>query len=69
MGKSVNDEQPWLNIEQACEYLNVSKDIIYEGVNAKGLKHVRVMGRRDLRFKRSWLDAWFEEFATVNKAA
>jgi excisionase family DNA binding protein len=59
----------YLTVTEAAAYLNVSKDVIYEGSKMGGLKHVRLLGRRDLRYKTEWLDQWFELSAQQFEAA
>lgn len=53
---------PWMDTKQAAVYLGQNADLLYEGVQRTGLKHIRVGGRRDLRFRQSWLDSWAESF-------
>ena len=60
----VGDE--WLDVNAAANYVKLSVDSIYDAVRAGGLRHVRVGGRLRLRIKKAWLDAWMEQFASVN---
>ena len=57
----------WMTVVEAALYLRCGKDLIYQGVHAGGLKHVRIGGRKDLRFRRPWLDKWYERSAHVNE--
>lgn len=57
---------PWINVPEAAEYLDVCVDTIYDACAAGGLKHVR-LGRRTIRLKREWLEAWVEAQARIAK--
>jgi excisionase family DNA binding protein len=57
---------PWINVHEAAEYLDVCVDTIYDACAAGGLKHVR-LGRRTIRLKREWLEAWAEAKARIAK--
>ena len=60
----VGDE--WLDIEGASCYTKLSRHTVYDAVRRGGLRHVRVGGRLRLRFKRTWLDQWLEQFSVEN---
>jgi excisionase family DNA binding protein len=53
---------PWITPRDAAAYLGVHVETIYDACNAGGLKHSR-LGRRTIRLKREWLDAWVDEHA------
>lgn len=40
-----------------------SRDTIYTACERKELRHVRVGGRRSIRLKPEWIDAWLERHA------
>ena len=46
-----------LTVDEVCAWFKVSKDWVYDEVEAGRLPHVR-LGRRHLRFRRSDLD-WY----------
>lgn len=48
----------WLNTTQACEYMAVTRDWLYDRVAKKEIPYVKL--DRLLRFKRSELAAWME---------
>lgn len=52
--------KPWLNVGEAAEYAGLSRDTIYTACERKELRHVRVGGRRSIRLKPDWIDAWLE---------
>lgn len=65
------DPSPWWTVEQAASYAQVSTGVIYAACRAKkdrdgkvlvpvALRHARVGGRRDIRLRREWIDAWLE---------
>lgn len=50
----------WITPREAAAYLGVGVETIYDACAAGGLKHSR-LGRRTIRLRREWLDAWAEE--------
>jgi excisionase family DNA binding protein len=64
--RDIGDE--WLDIEGASRYTKLSRHTVYDAVRTGGLRHVRVGGRLRLRFKRTWLDQWLEQFSLQNDA-
>ena len=55
----------WLNVAEGAEYAGVCRDLIYDACAARRLHHIRVGGRRAIRLKREWIDAWLERHAVV----
>jgi len=56
--------KPWLNVSEAAEYAGVSRDTIYTACERKELRHARISGRRSIRLKPEWIDAWLERHAS-----
>jgi excisionase family DNA binding protein len=50
----------WLTVGEAAEHASVSKATIYEACLRGELQHARVNGRRVIRLKAEWIDAWLE---------
>ena len=50
----------WLNVGEGAEYAGVSRDTIYTACERKELRHARISGRRSIRLKPEWIDAWLE---------
>jgi excisionase family DNA binding protein len=48
----------WLTVAEAAKHTQVSARTIYFAVRAGTLRHARVGGRRSLRFRPDWVDAW-----------
>lgn len=53
----------WLNVPQGAEYAGLSRDTIYTACERGELRHARVGGRRAIRLRREWIDAWIEQHA------
>ena len=54
---------PWLTVAQAAEYIQTGPKIIYAAIKAGHLKAAHIGGRRDIRLRREWLDAYVEGLA------
>lgn len=50
----------WLTVADAAEYSGVSRDTIYTACERRELRHARICGRRAIRLKPEWIDAWLE---------
>ena len=50
----------WLKVHDAAVRARCGDKIIYREVAAGRLRGVRVGGRRSLRFRADWIDAWLE---------
>ena len=51
----------WLTVPEASAHAKVSRDTIYTACERGELQHVRVGGRRAIRLKAEWIDAWLEQ--------
>jgi excisionase family DNA binding protein len=54
----------WFTVTQAAEYAGVSRDTIYTACEQREMRHARVGGRRAIRVRSEWIDAWLEQHAT-----
>lgn len=59
----LTQRSPWLTVSEGATYAKVSRGVIYAECRAGRLRHARVGGRRDIRLRREWLDAWLEASA------
>lgn len=50
----------WLDVSEAAARARVGNKLIYREVKAGRLKAARVGGRRQLRFRAQWIDAWLD---------
>lgn len=55
--------KPWLNVSEAAEYAGLSRDTIYTACEQGELRSARVSGRRAIRIRPVWIDAWLERHA------
>ena len=55
--------KPWLNVSEAAEYAGLSRDTIYTACEQDELRSARVSGRRTIRIRPAWIDAWLERYA------
>jgi excisionase family DNA binding protein len=53
----------WLNVSEAAEYAGVSRDTIYTACERRELRNARLSGRRAIRIRPQWIDAWLERHA------
>jgi excisionase family DNA binding protein len=57
----------WLTVTQAAEYAGVSRDTIYTACERREMNHARLGGRRAIRVKAEWIDAWLERHTRLAK--
>ena len=50
----------WLTVAEGAEYAGISRDTIYTACERGELRHARIGGRRSIRLKSEWIDAWLE---------
>ena len=55
---------PWLTIAEAAAYTRRGRRFLRQQVHANRLRAACVGGRRELMFRREWLDAFLEDLAT-----
>ena len=53
----------WLNVREGAEYAGVCRDTVYAACERREIRHARVGGRRAIRLKAEWIDAWLERHA------
>lgn len=63
------DGRQWLKVAQAADYAGLSRDTIYTACERGELRHVRVSGRRAIRVRPEWVDAWLEQHAVEARLA
>jgi excisionase family DNA binding protein len=56
-------EKIWLTVQDAATYAAVSSDTIYTACERGELCHTKIGGRRSIRIKAQWIDAWLERHA------
>ena len=53
----------WLTVTEGAEHAGVSRDTIYTACERGELRNARIGGRRSIRLKPEWIDAWLERHA------
>lgn len=53
----------WFTVSEGAEYAGVIRDTIYTACERGELRHARIGGRRSIRLKPVWIDAWLEQHA------
>jgi excisionase family DNA binding protein len=56
-------DSPWLTAKEAAARAQVSISVIYHEVQAGRLRAAHIGGRRDLRFREAYIDAWLDQSA------
>lgn len=51
-----------MNVREAAQYARVCRDTIYAACARREIHHIRVSGRRAIRFRREWIDEWLERY-------
>ena len=59
----------WLTVANGAEYCGVSRDTIYAACERGELRHARISGRRSIRLKPEWIDAWLQQHARGTSVA
>jgi excisionase family DNA binding protein len=60
---SAVNASPWITAKDAADYIHCGVKTIYDAVKKQRLRAARVSGRRELRFRREWLDQFLEASA------
>ena len=55
------ETSPWLTVAQAADRARCGRKLIYREVRSGRLRAARIGGRRDLRFRAEWVDAWLDQ--------
>ncbi len=54
-------EKTWFTVREAAEYATVSADTVYTACEKGELRHAKVGGRKAIRLRAEWIDAWLEQ--------
>lgn len=58
--EALHVDTPWLDVVEGAAYAKVSRKLIYRAIRGGRLKAARVGGRRQVRLRKEWLDAFIE---------
>ena len=61
---TTTQDQIWLTLRHAAARAAVSEGTLKREVHRGRIRAARVGGRRSLRFRPSWIDAWLEATST-----
>ena len=50
----------WLTVADAADYAGVSRDTIYTACERREIRQARIAGRRAIRLRAEWINAWLE---------
>jgi excisionase family DNA binding protein len=65
MTESTKIPSPWLTVAEAAQRARCGVKTVYREVRADRLRAARIGGRRELRLRPEWVDAWLEQTAAV----
>jgi excisionase family DNA binding protein len=60
-------ETPWITVGEAAKRARCGIKLIYREVRRGRLKAVRIGGRRELRLRSEWVDAWLLDRTTEGR--
>jgi len=63
------ETKAWLTVGEGAEHGGVSRDTIYTACERGELRHVRIGGRRSIRLRAAWIDAWLEQYSRAARPA
>lgn len=61
---NTTDADPWLKLLQCAERVQVHEATLRREIQRGRLRHARVGGRKSIRIRASWVDAWLESSTT-----
>lgn len=61
---SAEPPDPWLTLEESAAEVRLHPATLRRELKAGRLRHARVGGRKSIRIRRSWLNAWLEASST-----
>jgi excisionase family DNA binding protein len=56
---------PWIDVNEAARRARCGVKLLYREIRAGRLQAARVGGRRELRLRAEWIDAWLSAQTTV----
>jgi excisionase family DNA binding protein len=65
MAESTKTPSPWLTVVEAAQRARCGVKTVYREVQAGRLRAARIGGRRELRLRPEWVDAWLEQASAV----
>jgi excisionase family DNA binding protein len=63
------EARAWLTVGEGAAHAGVSKDTVYTACERGELHHVRISGRRSIRLRAEWIDAWLERYSRATAPA
>jgi excisionase family DNA binding protein len=65
MIESTKTPSPWFTVAEAAQRARCGVKTVYREVQAGRLRAARIGGRRELRLRPEWVDAWLDQTSAV----
>jgi excisionase family DNA binding protein len=65
MTEAMKTPSPWLTVAEAAQRARCGVKTLYREVRAGRLRAARIGGRRELRLRPEWVDAWLDQTSAV----
>jgi excisionase family DNA binding protein len=62
---AIQPVDPWLTLDEAAAVAKLKSSSVRRACRDGRLRHARVSGRRVIRIRKSWVEAWLEACAPV----
>jgi excisionase family DNA binding protein len=62
------DADPWLRLRECAALVQAHEATLRREIARGRLRHARLGGRKSIRIRRSWLNAWLEASSTPVEA-
>jgi excisionase family DNA binding protein len=67
LGETAETASPWIGVKEAARRARCGVKLLYREIRAGRLQAARVGGRRELRLRAEWVDAWLRASTTMQE--